>query len=67
MVACNNEGKRNHKVKVISTYRVCENTLDQAGPTTCWKQQWRQLKKKGHGDPDLRRIFLQDFSKFVED
>eukprot|EP00957_Ditylum_brightwellii_P089065 6782484-Ditylum_brightwellii.AAC.1 len=37
-----------------------------ADPKTCWKQQWRQLHKKGYGDPDPRKVFFQDFSKFVE-
>eukprot|EP00957_Ditylum_brightwellii_P101223 7713766-Ditylum_brightwellii.AAC.1 len=31
--------KQGRKVTIISAYRVCDNSLDQAGPTTCWKQQ----------------------------
>jgi hypothetical protein len=57
--------KQNRKVTIISAYRVCENSLDQAGSATCWKQQWRQLEKKGYGNPDPRKTFLQDFSDFV--
>eukprot|EP00957_Ditylum_brightwellii_P071931 5467485-Ditylum_brightwellii.AAC.1 len=40
------KGKKGRKVTTISAYHVCKNSLDQAGPTTCWKQQWRQLKTK---------------------
>eukprot|EP00957_Ditylum_brightwellii_P131309 10014884-Ditylum_brightwellii.AAC.1 len=29
-------------------------------------QQWQQLKKQGHCNPNPREIFLQDFSDFVE-
>eukprot|EP00957_Ditylum_brightwellii_P045534 3452190-Ditylum_brightwellii.AAC.1 len=58
-------GKQGRKVTIISAYWVCNNSLDQAGPTTCWKQQWRQLQKKGCGNPDPGKIFLQDFSAFI--
>eukprot|EP00957_Ditylum_brightwellii_P079538 6047680-Ditylum_brightwellii.AAC.1 len=34
------KGTKNRKVTVISAYRVCKNQLSQAGPSTCWKQQW---------------------------
>eukprot|EP00957_Ditylum_brightwellii_P037689 2850336-Ditylum_brightwellii.AAC.1 len=60
------KGKKDRKVTIISAYRVFENNLDQAGPTTCWMQQWCQLKKQGYSNPNSRKIFLQDFSKFVE-
>eukprot|EP00957_Ditylum_brightwellii_P175679 13376602-Ditylum_brightwellii.AAC.1 len=40
------KGKHDQKVTVISAYRVCNNTLAQAGPQTCWKQQWCFLRKK---------------------
>eukprot|EP00957_Ditylum_brightwellii_P190106 14472190-Ditylum_brightwellii.AAC.1 len=45
------KGGNGRKVTTISAYHVYENSLDQAGPATCWKQQWRQLKKKGYGCP----------------
>ena len=60
------KGKQERKVTIISAYRVCENSLDQAGPTTCWKQQWRQLRKKGYSCPDPRKRFLSDFKTFLE-
>eukprot|EP00957_Ditylum_brightwellii_P045721 3468959-Ditylum_brightwellii.AAC.1 len=40
------KGKKERKVTTISAYWVCKKSLDQAGPATCWKQQWRQLKTK---------------------
>eukprot|EP00957_Ditylum_brightwellii_P075911 5769864-Ditylum_brightwellii.AAC.1 len=46
------EGKKNWKVTVISAYHVCNNSLAHAGPSTCWKQQWRQLRKQGYKEPD---------------
>eukprot|EP00957_Ditylum_brightwellii_P018255 1375151-Ditylum_brightwellii.AAC.1 len=51
---------------VISAYWVCETNLLQAGPSTCWKQQWRFFKKKGHHDPDPRKLFLRDFTAFID-
>eukprot|EP00957_Ditylum_brightwellii_P169735 12919743-Ditylum_brightwellii.AAC.1 len=60
------QAKRNRKITIISAYRVYDNNLEIAGPKTCWKQQWRQLHKKGYRDPDPRKVFLQEFSKFVE-
>eukprot|EP00957_Ditylum_brightwellii_P096180 7327123-Ditylum_brightwellii.AAC.1 len=51
---------------VISAYRVCENNLSQAGPSTCWKQQWRFFRKKGHLNPDPRKLFLRDFTAFID-
>ena len=38
-----------------------------AGPTTCWMQQWRALKKEGMDDPDPRAQFLVDFEQFLEE
>eukprot|EP00957_Ditylum_brightwellii_P092209 7019789-Ditylum_brightwellii.AAC.1 len=46
------KGRKDRKVTIISAYRVCENSLDQAGPATCWLQQWQQLKKQGRGNPN---------------
>eukprot|EP00957_Ditylum_brightwellii_P138691 10571329-Ditylum_brightwellii.AAC.1 len=40
------KGLNNQRVMVISAYQVCGTTLLQAGPSTCWKQQWRFFKKK---------------------
>eukprot|EP00957_Ditylum_brightwellii_P023334 1761914-Ditylum_brightwellii.AAC.1 len=57
-------GKKGRKVTTISAYHVCKNSLDQAGPTTYWKQQWRQQKRKGYSLPDPCKAFLQDFSAF---
>eukprot|EP00957_Ditylum_brightwellii_P201793 15327286-Ditylum_brightwellii.AAC.1 len=39
------KGRKKQKVTIIFAYRVCKNSLDQASSTTCWEQQWRQLKK----------------------
>eukprot|EP00957_Ditylum_brightwellii_P208890 15359416-Ditylum_brightwellii.AAC.1 len=61
------KGKLDRRITIVSAYRVCQESLDQAGSSTCWKQQWRQLKKKGHPNPDPRKIFLKDFSYFIED
>eukprot|EP00957_Ditylum_brightwellii_P038584 2916909-Ditylum_brightwellii.AAC.1 len=49
------KGKKNRKVTIVSAYRVCDNFVAQAGPTTCWKQQWRYLRKKGYVEPDPRK------------
>eukprot|EP00957_Ditylum_brightwellii_P023805 1796589-Ditylum_brightwellii.AAC.1 len=54
------------KVTIISVYRVCKNSLDQAGSTTCWEQQWRKIKKQGYVNPGPRKGFLQDFSTVVK-
>eukprot|EP00957_Ditylum_brightwellii_P184249 14033770-Ditylum_brightwellii.AAC.1 len=34
-------------------------------PSTCWMQQWRQLKKQGVLKPDPRWQFLMDLTKFM--
>ena len=41
------KGKNGRKITLVTAYRVCPNTLATAGPTTCWMQQWRALRKKG--------------------
>eukprot|EP00957_Ditylum_brightwellii_P208353 15356978-Ditylum_brightwellii.AAC.1 len=51
---------------IISAYRLCDTTLAQAGPSTCWKQQWRFFKKKGYHDPDPRKLFLRYFTAFID-
>eukprot|EP00957_Ditylum_brightwellii_P075536 5741192-Ditylum_brightwellii.AAC.1 len=51
---------------IVSAYRVCDNCGAQAGPTTCWKQQWRYLQKKGYKEPNPRPMFLRDFQKFID-
>eukprot|EP00957_Ditylum_brightwellii_P043769 3319269-Ditylum_brightwellii.AAC.1 len=60
------KGKKNRKVTVISAYRVCDNSIATAGPTTCWKQQWHQLRKRGYQDPNPCCIFLKDFQTFLD-
>eukprot|EP00957_Ditylum_brightwellii_P030217 2287185-Ditylum_brightwellii.AAC.1 len=51
---------------MISAYQVRSNSLATAGPSTCWKQQWRQHRKRGYKEPDPRRMFLKDFKKFID-
>eukprot|EP00957_Ditylum_brightwellii_P025314 1915590-Ditylum_brightwellii.AAC.1 len=40
------KGKSGWRVTIVSAYYVCDNNVAQAGSQTCWKQQWRFLKKK---------------------
>eukprot|EP00957_Ditylum_brightwellii_P142991 10894954-Ditylum_brightwellii.AAC.1 len=51
---------------VVSAYQVCENSLVTAGPSTCWKQQWRQHRKWGYKEPDPQILFLKDFKKIID-
>eukprot|EP00957_Ditylum_brightwellii_P057421 4353936-Ditylum_brightwellii.AAC.1 len=60
------KGKKNRKVTIILAYHVCDNNLNEAGPKTCWKQQWRQLHKCGYAAPDPWTLFFQNFNKFIE-
>ena len=60
------KGKKDQKITLLSAYRVCENTLAQAGPQTCWLQQWKALKKTGYSDPDPSRQFYTDLNKFID-
>eukprot|EP00957_Ditylum_brightwellii_P015760 1187460-Ditylum_brightwellii.AAC.1 len=47
--------------------RVYENNLETAGPSTCWMQKWRALKKKGIQKPDPQKQFLTDLSNLLEE
>eukprot|EP00957_Ditylum_brightwellii_P142644 10868338-Ditylum_brightwellii.AAC.1 len=38
-------GKKERLITFVTAYRVCDNTLANAEPSTCWMQQWRHLKK----------------------
>eukprot|EP00957_Ditylum_brightwellii_P144647 11019215-Ditylum_brightwellii.AAC.1 len=60
------KGKRNSRVTVVSAYQVCENSLATAGPSTCWKQQSRQHRKRGYKEPDPRRLFFKDFKILID-
>eukprot|EP00957_Ditylum_brightwellii_P157463 11984123-Ditylum_brightwellii.AAC.1 len=61
------QGKKKRLVTCIAVYRVCKNILANAGPSTCWMQQLRQLKKQGISKPDPRKQFLIDLSKFMNE
>eukprot|EP00957_Ditylum_brightwellii_P001697 131660-Ditylum_brightwellii.AAC.2 len=48
-------------------YRVCDNTLASAGPSTCWMQQWGHSKKKGVAKPNPCQQFLTDLAQELEE
>eukprot|EP00957_Ditylum_brightwellii_P148795 11327869-Ditylum_brightwellii.AAC.2 len=60
------KGKKGWKITLLSAYRVCKKTLAQAGPQTCWLQQWKALKKTGYSDPDPSKQFYLDLNKFID-
>eukprot|EP00957_Ditylum_brightwellii_P056379 4274083-Ditylum_brightwellii.AAC.1 len=60
------KGGKGQKITLLSAYRVCENTLAQTGPQTCWLQKWKALKKTGYSDPDHSRQFYTDLNKFID-
>eukprot|EP00957_Ditylum_brightwellii_P144611 11016054-Ditylum_brightwellii.AAC.1 len=45
---------------------VCNNTLANASPSTCWMQQWWMLKKKGVTKPDPMTQFLMNLNKLLD-
>eukprot|EP00957_Ditylum_brightwellii_P196160 14945966-Ditylum_brightwellii.AAC.1 len=47
-------------------YATREGTRLGDGPSTCWKQQWRYFCKKGHQNPDPRKLFFCDFTQFID-
>eukprot|EP00957_Ditylum_brightwellii_P071738 5453253-Ditylum_brightwellii.AAC.1 len=59
------QGKKKRLVTCITAYRVYKNTVANARPSTCWMQQWRQLKKQGVSKPDPRKQFLTNLSKLM--
>ena len=54
------EGKGEQKLSIFSVYRVCENTLDEAGGDTVWMQQYSALFEAGIRQPKPRQQILND-------
>eukprot|EP00957_Ditylum_brightwellii_P061014 4631563-Ditylum_brightwellii.AAC.1 len=61
------QGGNDQLVTFITAYMVCKNSLATAGPSTCWMQQQRMLKKKGLLKPDPCKQFLTDLTKLLNE
>ena len=49
-----------------TVYRVCKTTLQAAGETTAWKQQWRIQRNQGVVNPNPRTLFLSELKTEVQ-
>ena len=58
-------GKLGRIIRVISAYRVSQDSPAQAGETTSCKQQVRSLMLRGESQPKPKKRFLKDLSSMI--
>jgi hypothetical protein len=52
---------------IITAYRVCQHSPEDAGETSAYMQQWRALQTIGNEHPNPRAAFLvQDLALFID-
>lgn len=59
-------GKNGRKVLVVVAYQACNNNICRAGTRQAWTQQWRLLRARDDKDPDPRKAFITDLTKFLK-
>jgi hypothetical protein len=60
-------GRNNTRIIFITAYRVCFQTINSAGPSTSFFQQWHHLRTNGHHDPNPRQQALDDLRTFIHE
>jgi len=50
---------------VMTAYRTCPEPSRTSAQTTAWHQQYRALKKQNIPNPDLRKQFYTDLTRFI--
>jgi exonuclease III len=55
------------QMTIITAYRVCQHSPEDAGETSAYMQQWRALQTIGNEHPNPRAAFLvQDLALFID-
>jgi hypothetical protein len=62
----NHDKCRRQKSIYYTVYRVCKASLQSAGETTTWKQQWQIHRNQGKPDPNPRKLFLTDLTTEIQ-
>ena len=60
-------GQDNIKICFITAYRVCQQSITTAGEFTSFRQQWLDLRQRGHENPNPRQQFLRDLQVVILD
>jgi hypothetical protein len=53
-------------IAIITAYRVTQRTIEQAGPTTAYAQQWAVLRQQGIDRPEPRQQFITDIKRLLK-
>ena len=59
------QGQAGKTIRVISAYRVSQESPKQVGDLTACKQQYWSYVKQGVKDPNPKGLFLKDLGKFI--
>ena len=57
--------KQSSMIYIITAYKPCKTTLNQAGPFTVFRQQWTEMRNKGITNPQPRKQFDKDLLNFI--
>ena len=60
-------GDKNRKITVINAYRVGNNTIEKAGGSTVWFQEYTLLLENGLKNPDPQQQILDDMEQYIND
>lgn len=57
--------KKSSFVTILTVYKPCRTTIEQAGPMTVFRQQWLHLRQQGHINPNPRDQFDSDLLQLI--
>jgi hypothetical protein len=59
-------GKRKTNVTIVTAYQVCNKSATQRGRSTAAAQQESLLRQRGEDNPNPRKHFRSDLTKFLK-
>ena len=58
-------GRQNRKIIIITVYKVCNQPIEQAGPTTAISQQWQIAQRENRGNENMADSTIIDLQLFI--
>jgi len=60
-----NTRKTKQKITIITVYKVCNQPIEKAGPTTAISQQWQTSQRENRGNENMTDSTIIDLKLFI--